>query len=84
MPLTNGVHAYPYLAANLRRLRRERDLSQRALGVLADGLDQTYVSSLERGLRPWNDAHVDTLSRVLGVRRGELLAAPASVRATTR
>lgn len=35
------------LAANLRRLRREKGLSQEALASLA-AIDRTYVSSLER------------------------------------
>lgn len=37
-------------AANLRRHRRSQGLSQERLAALA-GLDRTYVSSCERGLR---------------------------------
>ncbi len=35
---------------NVRRIRTERGISQEALGDLA-GLDRTYVSGVERGIR---------------------------------
>lgn len=50
------------LAENLRRLRKERGLSQEAFADLA-GIDRTYVSALERQLYA---ATVDVIERLAG------------------
>jgi transcriptional regulator with XRE-family HTH domain len=58
----------------LRRLRKDRRLSQEALSFEA-GLDRTYISLLELGRRsPTLDSLV-ALSRALGVTLAEIVAA---------
>ena len=56
---------------NLRRLRRERDLTQGQVARFAR-VRQQDVSAIERGLRP-PSALVDRLARALGVDANELL-----------
>ena len=63
---------FQYLASNLRRFRRERDLSQAHLASRA-GVTQQYVSDLERGLRPSRIVHLERLARALDVDVVELL-----------
>ena len=60
------------LSRNLRRLRREREVSQRALGE-SIGTPQSYISALEHGLRPWKDEHIEQLAHALDVTRAVLL-----------
>lgn len=48
------------VGANVRRLRLERGLTQEALADAA-GLDRTYVSGLERGVR---NPSLSTLSKL--------------------
>lgn len=56
-------------AANLRWHRRSKGLSQEGLAALA-GLDRTYVSSCERGLR---NVTIETLAGL-----GQALSIPPS------
>ena len=56
---------------NLRRLRRDRDLSQGQVARLV-GIRQQELSAIEHGLQP-KLALVDRLARVLGVHPNELL-----------
>jgi len=60
------------LAANLRRLRQERALSQEAFADEA-GIHRTYVSDLERAARNPTIKVVETLAVALGVTASELL-----------
>ncbi|MDX3911132.1 MAG: helix-turn-helix transcriptional regulator [Sphingobium sp.] len=60
------------LAANLRRFRQERELSQEQFAFEA-GIHRTYVSDLERGARNPTIEVVDKLARFLGVKVGDLL-----------
>lgn len=73
---------YAYFGANLRRLRRERDISQAAIGNAAGGLSQTYISMLEHGRIPRRSEYVDALARALRVPRALLLSEPAAPRFT--
>lgn len=60
------------LGRNIRRLRKERGLSQEALGDEA-GIDRTYVSGVERGVRNPTITVLERFARALGVPPGELL-----------
>lgn len=60
------------LAANLRRLRHERALSQEEFAHEA-GIHRTYVSDLERGARNPTILVVEKLAVYLKVSLGELL-----------
>jgi putative transcriptional regulator len=62
------------LGAVLRRLRRQRDLTQKRLAQRA-GIDQGYLSNIESGKRPHPSAViVKKLARALDVGIEELLA----------
>ncbi len=63
-----------HLPDNLRRLRRQRGLTQAELGARSD-FNQRYISALERGLWPTRRAHIRRLARALGVRVADLLGA---------
>jgi transcriptional regulator with XRE-family HTH domain len=60
------------LAANLRRFRHERELSQEAFADEA-GIHRTYVSDLERASRNPTIEVVDKLATYLKVSMGALL-----------
>lgn len=62
-------------ARNLRKLRRERGLSQEALAHEAE-VDRTYISALERGMYSATITMVDRLATVLGVEPTVLLQRP--------
>lgn len=59
-------------AANLKRLREAKGLSQEELAHRA-GLDRTYVSSCERGIRNATLASVEKLAAALEVPPRSLL-----------
>lgn len=60
------------LAANMKRLRKERGWSQE---VLADeaGLDRTYISGIERKVKNPTITVVDRVAGALACRMGDLL-----------
>lgn len=60
------------LAANLRRLREERGLSQEAFADQA-GLHRTYVSMIERMTRNPSIDVLEKIAKGLGVEAAELL-----------
>ncbi|MBY0618643.1 helix-turn-helix domain-containing protein [Sphingomonas ursincola] len=60
------------LAANMKRLRKERGWSQEALADAA-GLDRTYVSGIERKVKNPTIMVVDRIALALGCRLGDLL-----------
>lgn len=64
-------------AANLRRHRRTRRLSQEALADAA-GIDRTYVSALERGIYSASLTTVEDIARALGLQAFELLVPNAA------
>jgi transcriptional regulator with XRE-family HTH domain len=61
------------LGMNVRRLRTERKLSQEKF-ALEFGVDRTYVSGIERGVRNPTITVVQRLADALGVSVGELFA----------
>lgn len=60
------------LAANLRKLRQAKGLSQEAFADEA-GLHRTYISDLERSARNPTVTVVDRIAKALGVSIGKLL-----------
>ena len=60
------------LAVNMKRLRKERGLSQEALADAAV-LDRTYISSIERVVRNSTVSVVDRIAKALECRLGDLL-----------
>lgn len=62
------------MGMNVRRLRKEKGLSQEQLGFEAES-NRTYVSDIERAIRNPTVTVVDRLARVLGVSPGYLLDA---------
>ena len=64
-------------AANLRRARRARGLSQEELAHRAE-IDRTYISALERGVYSVTIDIVDRLANSLGIEAGDLLIRPGN------
>ena len=60
------------LAANMKRLRKERGWSQEALADEA-GLDRTYISGIERIVRNPTVTVIERIGAALGCRLGDLL-----------
>ena len=63
---TLGAAVRYQFGRRLRRLRRDRDISQEALAHLA-GLDRTYVSGVERGVRNLSLVNICRLAGALDV-----------------
>lgn len=59
------------LGQNVRRRREVRELTQEKLAEKA-GLDPTYISGIERGLRNPGIKNVSRLARALGFSTAEL------------
>ena len=73
------------LPDTLRSRRRACDLTQEQLAARCGAeFTQQYVSALERGFRPTNPRHVETLARALEVTPEELLRRPRKVRRLNR
>jgi len=60
------------LAANMKRLRKERGWSQEALADAA-GLDRTYISGIERKVKNPTITVVGRIAVALECRMGDLL-----------
>lgn len=60
------------LAANMKRLRKQRGWSQEALAAEA-GLDRTYISGIERKVKNPTVTVVDRVAVALNCRLGDLL-----------
>ena len=59
------------LGQRIRELRKERGLSQEDLAELC-GLDRTYISGIERGLRNVALRNIEALAQALGVSISDL------------
>jgi len=66
------MDARQVFGTNVRRLRLEKGLSQEEFGFAA-GIDRTYVSGVERGLRNPTLLLADKFAKGLGVELDELL-----------
>lgn len=60
------------LAANMKRLRKERGWSQEALADEA-GLDRTYISGIERRVKNPTVTVIEKVAVALSCRLGDLL-----------
>ena len=60
------------LAANMKRLRKERGWSQEALAAEA-GLDRTYISGIERRVKNPTITVVERVAKALACGLGDLL-----------
>ena len=60
------------LAANMKRLRKERGWSQEALAAEA-GLDRTYISGIERKVKNPTVTVVERVAKALNCSLGDLL-----------
>lgn len=69
MPKRDSVLAK--LGLNVRKRREARELTQETLAERA-GLDPTYISGIERGLRNPGIKNVARLAKALGVATAEL------------
>lgn len=69
MPKRNGILAA--LGLNVRRARERKELTQEKLAEKA-GLDPTYISGIERGLRNPGIKNVARLAKALGLTTAEL------------
>ena len=58
--------------ARVRTLRNSNGLSQEAFAALC-GLDRTYISGIERGVRNVSLANIKILSEALGITLSELM-----------
>jgi transcriptional regulator with XRE-family HTH domain len=56
----------------VRELRKTKGLSQEAFASLC-GLDRTYISGIERGVRNVSLANISLISQSLGVSLAELM-----------
>ena len=69
MPKRNGILSV--LGLNVRKRREARALTQEKLAERA-GLDATYISGIERGLRNPGIKNVAKLAKALGLTTAEL------------
>ena len=69
MPKRNGILAT--LGLNVRRQREAKEITQEKLAEKA-GLDPTYISGIERGLRNPGIQNVAKLAKALGLTTVEL------------
>jgi transcriptional regulator with XRE-family HTH domain len=60
------------LGENIRRIRREKGLSQESLALVA-GLDRSYVGGVERGERNIAVINLKKLAKAIGVGVSELV-----------
>lgn len=68
-------------AANMKRIRQEKKLTQEAIAEAA-GLHPNYISSVERGERNLSICNIEKIAAALGVSMSSLVS-DASERATT-
>ena len=74
---TQRCDAQQLFAANMRRIRLERKLTQEKVAELAD-LHPNYVSSVERSERNISICNIERIARALGVTMSELVAEPVA------
>lgn len=55
----------------IRSLRKERNFSQEKLAELC-GLDRTYISGIERGIRNVSLINIEAITHALGISKSDL------------
>lgn len=73
---TQKCGAQLLFATNMRRIRREKNLTQEKVAEAAD-LHPNYISSVERGERNISICNIARIADALGVGMGELVAEAA-------
>jgi transcriptional regulator with XRE-family HTH domain len=66
------TNAQQKLGKKIRELRHDAELSQERLGEMT-GLDRTYISGIERGVRNPSIRNIEKLAKALKVRVSELV-----------
>lgn len=74
---TQRCGAQKLFAANMRRIRLEKELTQEKVAEAAD-LHPNYISSVERGERNISICNIERIAIALGVSMSELVANPPS------
>lgn len=69
--------AQKLFAANVRRIRLEKNLTQEEVAEAAD-LHPNYISSVERGLRNISICNIERIAIALDVTMSELVTPPVS------
>lgn len=70
---TQKLGAQQLFAANMRRIRLEKSLTQEQVAEAA-GLHPNYISSVERGQRNISIRNIERIAIALGVTMAELVA----------
>lgn len=72
---TQKLNAQLLFAANMRRIRKAKELTQEKVAEAAE-LHPNYISSVERGERNISICNIDRIARALGVTMAALVAEP--------
>lgn len=72
---TQTCEAQLLFAANMRRIRKSKELTQEKVAELAE-LHPNYISSVERGERNISICNIERIARALGVTMAALVAEP--------
>jgi transcriptional regulator with XRE-family HTH domain len=72
---TQKCDAQRLFAANMRRIRKAKELTQEKVAELAE-LHPNYISSVERGIRNISICNIERIANALGVTMAELVALP--------
>lgn len=74
---TNLCSAQLLFAANMKRIRKEKQLTQEAVAEAA-GLHPNYISSVERGERNISICNIERIASALGVSMANLVSVKTS------
>jgi transcriptional regulator with XRE-family HTH domain len=69
---TQKCEAQELFARNMKRLRKERKLTQEALSERA-GLNPNYINAVEKGRKNISIRNIDLIAQALGVSMAELV-----------
>jgi transcriptional regulator with XRE-family HTH domain len=75
---TQKCGAQALFAANMRRIRKSKELTQEKVAELAD-LHPNYISSVERGERNISIRNIERIAKALSVSMAELVYEPPAV-----